>query len=165
MPASVKAFFGLSVALALWCMGDGLFALYFPSSEYVAALARVPQAFRKMIIEANFQHTLFAIGTYAVPLMLFALLATFARVRWARWGLVVFFVARDSAPFFHIALVYLASPHLFYEIFQPFGGWWHYYLQSYWSSWWPYADLATQLALIILIFSPNARPWFRKRAA
>jgi hypothetical protein len=164
MPISVRAFFAVSVGLALWWIYWSFFYFVLPSPEYAATLARLPQPFRDITVQAESRNALIATGAHVTLLLTLSSFAAFARQNWARWALVLYLVALQAMPIGYAAYLYFEMPRVFHTLYQSVDGWWLLYLARSWSRWPAYASLAIKLLMITLIFSPNARPWFRKGA-
>lgn len=128
-------------------------------------MVRLPPALRDRIVEADFRNALLSSGVTVTLLLMLSSFATFGRQNWARWALVLYLLILQAMPVGYAAYVYFEAPRVFHTLYQSVDGWWQQYLGRSWSHWPAYASAAIKLTMIILIFSPNARPWFRKAAA
>lgn len=162
MPGSVKAFFAVGVGLALWWIYWSFYYFVLPSPQYAATLARLPQRYREIVVEADFRNALITTGAHVTLLLTLSAFAAFARWTWARWALVLYLIILQAMPVGYAAYLYFEMPRVFHTLYQSVDGWWLQYLTRSWSRWPAYASLAIKLLLVVLIFSPNARPWFRR---
>lgn len=161
VPLAVRAFFALSIVLALWWIWWSFSDFVLPSQEFKAAFSRLPQPFRDITINGLFESALIFTSLHVAILLMLASLAAFARQNWSRSALVIYFVILQAMPIGYAMHLYLAHPHAFQIVYHSVGEGWQAYLQRSWSHWPSYATVGLELLLIVLIFSPNARPWFR----
>jgi hypothetical protein len=159
-PATVRAFFGLSLVLALWWIWGAFSDFVLPSQEFKAAFGRLPQPFRDITLQGLFESALTFAALNAAILLLLSSIAMFARRNWARWTLVAYFIVLQAVPIGYAMHLYFAQPDTFQIVYHSVSEGWHAYLQRSWSQWPFYATAGLELALIVLMFSPNARPWF-----
>ncbi len=154
MPLSVKIFFRMCVLLAVWWVFILVKFIAFPSADYLAMIAKLHAYFpdirqRDIVLTAG--RTLL----WSSVLLLLAWLAAYRRRNWARWTLVGVFVFVEMVP---IVALYQDSA------IAGLGAFWRTYVHYYWSAPSAYALLAYKVALIALVFSGNARSWFRLAA-
>jgi len=126
-------------------------------------MARLPQPFRDITLHAEIRNAVIIISINCAILLSLTALASFGRQNWARWTLLLLFVAQELAPF-GIAL-YMKHAYPAYHPYHTIGEFWHYYVRQFWSRPSNYIGLASKVVLIALIFSPNARPWFKRKTA
>jgi hypothetical protein len=91
---------------------------------------------------ASFTMTVIAICTALVMLLLVWLIAR-RRMNWARWVLAAMFVLGSPSAFIGLPAMLSANPA---------------------AGALSLVQLATQIAALALVFSPNARPWFARPA-
>lgn len=168
MPKSVKVFVGLGVLYVLFGAAISAWTLFHPLPIEVHLYAKLPAHVRDEIRHAAL---LGSLETFAIHTAVFAILAglaALARQSWARWLLALYFLLVLVMPFVLAYRLYLTHPGAFPAASGGFAGWLKDYLDWHWlrpSLCWPvYIGTALKLALLVLIFSPNARPWFRAPA-
>ena len=123
-------------------------------------LARLPHPFREMQRPFDIRNAVTITSIWCAVLLLLAWLAAFRRQNWARWTLLMLFVAVELAQFGGEAYFRLFYPD--YALHHTLGSFLQHYVHVHWSSPWAYGIFAVKVALIVLIFSGNARPWFRR---
>lgn len=154
MPPSVKIFFRMCVLLAAWWVFILVKFIAFPSADYLAMIAKL-HAYVPDIRQRDIALTAGRTFLWSSILLLLAWLIAYRRRNWARWTLVSVFVFVEIVPI--IALHQDAAT-------AGLGTFWRTYIHYYWSAPSAYALLAYKAALIVLVFSGNARPWFRPAA-
>lgn len=152
MPLSVKIFFRMCVLLAVWWVFILVKFIAFPSTDYLAMIAKL-HAYVPDIRQRDIVLTAGRTFIWSSVVLLLAWLAAYRRRNWARWTLAGVFVFVELVPFAVGLYDYIRLPRD--EIFLK------NYLHYNWSSPWAFALLAYKVALIALVFSGNARPWFR----
>lgn len=151
MPQLVKIFFWTIVALVVWWIAQTLFKLVFPPPPIAVALARMSPATRETMRFADIVTNLFATLVRSMAYLGLAWLAAFRRRNWARWAIVLLFLAGEAA-----LLTILAMPR---GLARGFG----LYLRILSN---PVIATSSLLliAAIVLLFTPPARAWFAPRA-
>ena len=153
MPSHVRIFFGLGICAILFSLLLTAWFLTFPSQETLAALARLPPAFRAVTQHVILRNTIFVTTLWAAVPLVLLWLAAFRRQNWARWGYAALFAFHRIVPWV-IALAYLRrSPHAF-----------DFPLRD-WSDPLSLVSNALVLAAIAFAFTGNARGWFARARA
>jgi hypothetical protein len=152
MPNSIKAFFALSVTIAAWFLFLAAQSAFFSTPEYLARIAQLPSNLQDLVRNADRWADAF-LATRGAGLLLLACLITFGHHSWSRWALVILIVLGYVAP----ALPTLLSEGL------PFERRWAIFTSTWWLHPIALAWLGIWALMITLVFSPNARPWFRKQ--
>jgi hypothetical protein len=157
MPITVKAFSVLCVVLIATWVYSLAGNIAFPSAHYVSMLAKLPPEMRG---EArHFDSMSMGISTVAwcVMVLLLGWLAAFRRQNWARWVLLAVFVLAVLVPFVGMGVFNLEHSDI--ARISP-------YRQFAWHELASYARpnsvlvLGIKILMLLLVFSPNARPWF-----
>lgn len=99
MPTHLRIFFWLIAAVSAYWVLSMLWVMEFPPAEISSMLARLPAAVRAQIQERAWHITL--VSTIIRVLIFFGLawFAAFRRQNWARWTLLVIFIATHAVPF------------------------------------------------------------------
>lgn len=163
MPRNVKLFLLLSAGLVLWQLEWHFSPAFWPSPTTKAVFAKYPDLRQDMeqgeILWAVYRSTLFVL-----PIAILAAVAGFGGRNWARWGLAAFLIVLELLPWGYDVYSYYYTPEYFHVIYKSWADVWHEYWHI-WTHWRPWVVEGTKFAMIVLIFSPNARPWFRKEPA
>ncbi|MDE2183371.1 MAG: hypothetical protein KGJ78_10160 [Alphaproteobacteria bacterium] len=157
MPVSVKAFFGLCVLLVAWPAYYDIMFIFFPPAHYLADLAKLPSGWAQKTHSVDVLGRLIQMAIWGSILLGIGSLAAFGRRNWARWVLVSALVF--SQVFWLGLSLYL---HVHYQLRTSF---WPDYIHENWSTRGAFIDAAVEFFLIVLVFSPDARPWFRRDTA
>lgn len=149
MPSHVRIFWWLSVTIVAYWIFSTAWHLTFPPAHHFDYLAKLPAQLRKSSRRIELWTPIVqALVLTSVTLGL-ASLATFRHLNWARWAFAIVFLTLEAMPFLISAAyqqldVYLAS--LSHEN---------------WADPWGYVSPILTLVAIALVFSGNARDWFR----
>jgi hypothetical protein len=163
MPRSIQGFVWLSLLYIAWFSYWNFADLLWPSAHHLELLAKAAPADRPLYEYAERMAALTKFVYFLFPFILFALLAGLARRGWARWGVVLVLVVTQAGWLLYVGYTYFLTPENYQYLHHPI----QYWLQDYrldvahWGTWF---SLALKLTLIALLFSPNAKPWFRRRA-
>ena len=163
MPRSMQCFVGLSLVYILWFCFWTLFPLLWPTAHELETLAKLPLPLRHSIEQGERIGALLRAAFFLLPVIAFAALASFGRQGWARWGLVIVLVLPEVLWPLYIGFHYWPQPQYHPMMYRLLSAW----LQSFrfdaahWAMW---VRIALKLALIVVPFLPDARPWFRKTA-
>ena len=86
MPSHVRFFFWLGIFAVLYSVLTTARFLAFPAQETIAAMARLPPAFRAVTQHVILRNTIFVTTLWAAVPLVLLWLAAFRRQNWARWG-------------------------------------------------------------------------------
>ena len=163
MPISVKVFFWLLIVFLAWGLWEEISIFVFPPPGLTANLAHFSESTRKLLWRGMYIGMVEPLAIHLFVPLILALLIVFARQGWARWLLALYFLSTKILPPLLIANYDLQHPEFSHQTsFWPVI---HNYLLTHWLRPTPYLVLAFEILLIVLVFFPNARPWFRHNAA
>jgi len=160
MPVNVRLFWWITVGIAVYSLTTAIWFATFSSAHELAALAKLSADIRVRAQHVDVISRLTASVIWGGVTVWFAWLAAYRRVDWARWIFALVFVAQRAIPFV-IFFFYAPWPSFARRLsFAAENG----FAQLRTD---PVFDGLTALTIlsIILVFSPNARPWFARRAA
>lgn len=160
MPISIRLFYLLCSIIAGWLLFHVVQQVFFPSADYQAELARLPLQHRLSLRAANQRADALA-AVAGVMLLLLASIIALGGKNWARWLLALAIAAGYAVQYVLPALWLLGIDGM------PAPYRWRLILDMYVGLWWSATDLiwlGLWLAVIVLMFLPNAGPWFRRKA-
>jgi type IV secretory pathway VirB2 component (pilin) len=145
-PLSVRLFWWLSlIVVVYWVSTAALFFLH-PSASYLLALAHIPLNEQQRLVRSRIFATAFPTIVWGVVTIGLAWLAASKRMDWARWLYALQFVGREVISIFEAASGPIGKARVFYQMSQ----------LSHWI------EPVLTLAAIALVFSGNARTWFKR---
>jgi magnesium-transporting ATPase (P-type) len=147
MPSHVRIFWWLVVAVIAYEFGSAVWYLLFPTPHHLAILARLPPEFREPERRAEFQALIISFFVKSAILLL-AWFAAFRRKNWARFAFAFVVLL--------ITLIPLAIAIMYHE-----SDWFQGYPHGSWSDIRYHLGTMLIVTAIIVIFTGNARPWFR----
>ncbi len=153
MPISIKAFLAICTVIAGWMMYLTARHYVAPTPEQLAQIARLPDSYQALARMGDQIAVAIAFAEALILVMLAAVIA-FGRKGWLRWVFALLVIARYAWP----AAITLGMQAL------PYHERWDIYARYWWSTPLDFAWAAMWLLLVVLVFLPNARPWFRKAA-
>jgi hypothetical protein len=163
MPISVKVFFWLLIAFLAWGLWEVISIFVFTPPDLAAHLTHLSESTRKLFWSGMYIGMAEPLAIHLFVPLILAVLIVFARQGWARWLLALYFLSTKILPPLLIARYDLQNPEFSHQTsFWPVI---HDYLLNHWLRPAPYLVLAFEILLMVLVFSPNARPWFRHNTA
>ena len=157
VPKTVKAFAWLSALYVLFGAALLAWSLYYAPPGLAHLFARLPAQMRDAIFHAQFESASRAFVLHTAVFLILAGTAAFARQDWARWLLLVYLLLTLFGPVATAAIQH-----------HGFGSWAVQYLQQRWLQplldWPVYVGTVLKIALLVLVFAPASRPWFRTAA-
>lgn len=159
MPRNVKLFLGVAVAYVLWRLYTHFGFLVFPSASHIDLLSNLSPQERGEFELAEAIIEIWKVVYYVFPVIGLAGLAGLCAYNWARWGLLAWFIFLELFSLIIGVYTYFTLPELSWTILDVVRIWaqGYYFDPNHWTVW---LNLLLRASLIVLIFSPNARPWF-----
>jgi hypothetical protein len=99
---------------------------------------------------------------YLLPAAFFALFAGFGGRNWARWGFVAVLLLLEAFPLLFALYALALKPEFYSVVHHPIIEWLNSYRfdAAHGAVW---LRVAMKLALIALLYSKNAQPWFHRQ--
>ena len=164
MPRSIKWFIWLAFFYVAWCSFWNFKFMFWQTAHYTELLAKLPPSLRQVAEQADLNAALIRFTCYLLPFIVFAVLAGFFRRAWARWGLVIVLVVTETLwPLLYAGYTYFFQPEIYKIVMQGELQNWlrngYRFDAAHWAHWF---ILTIMVVIVALLFSPNAKPWFRK---
>ena len=161
MPANVKVFWWLSVAVAAYWAIMTAWHVAFPSAHYLAMLAKLPVELREGTRRVDILVPTFWTSLWIVVTLGSAWLAAFRRRSWARWAYVSVFLVRDFLLLWIVvAFVYLVPTYSALHRRIAWESTWNDTVST-WSNPRNYLIPLLTVIAIAAVFTGNAKDWFK----
>ena len=150
-PLPVRIVWWLSVLMATWGIVETISFVLFPSSHYLAVLAKLPAGLRAPVHRADMQIAVLSAAFWAVVILSLAWFAAARHSNLARWGIVLVLLVRET-----ISLIVAVAYGQLHSYVTSFG-------QEDWTRPSIYIVPALEIFAVVCLFSPGARSWFKER--
>jgi hypothetical protein len=157
-------FLVLCAVFALWRLYSTFSFAISPSQSWQAMLGSLSLEERNASQHAAFISALIQTAYYLLPAAIFAVIAGFWGHNWARWGFVAVLLLMEVVPLLVAIYALALRPEFYSVVHHPILYWLHSYRldAAHWTTW---LRVAMKLALIALLFSKNAAPWFHRETS